>query len=42
MNHKEHIVANANVSFDVHVGEIFVIMGSLALENQQSFAVCQD
>ena len=27
MNHKEHIVANANVSFDVHVGEIFVIMG---------------
>ena len=24
---KEHIVANANVSFDVHVGEIFVIMG---------------
>ena len=42
MNHKEHIVANANVSFDVHVGEIFVIMGSLALENQQSFDVCQD
>ena len=26
---KEHIVANANVSFDVHVGEIFVIMLSL-------------
>ena len=23
----DHIVANANVSFDVHVGEIFVIMG---------------
>ena len=22
-----HIVANANVSFDVHIGEIFVIMG---------------
>ena len=22
-----HIVANANISFDVHVGEIFVIMG---------------
>ena len=22
-----HIVANADVSFDVHVGEIFVIMG---------------
>lgn len=24
---KDHIVANADVSFDVHVGEIFVIMG---------------
>ena len=23
----DHIVANADVSFDVHVGEIFVIMG---------------
>ena len=23
----DHIVASANVSFDVHVGEIFVIMG---------------
>ncbi|MAT87524.1 MAG: ABC transporter ATP-binding protein [Aestuariivita sp.] len=23
----DHIVANANVSFDVHIGEIFVIMG---------------
>lgn len=27
MHDKQHIVANANVSFDVHVGEIFVIMG---------------
>ena len=27
MHEKQHIVANANVSFDVHVGEIFVIMG---------------
>ena len=24
---RDHIVANANVSFDVHAGEIFVIMG---------------
>ena len=24
---QQHIVANANVSFDVHAGEIFVIMG---------------
>ena len=27
MHEKQHIVANANVSFDVHIGEIFVIMG---------------
>jgi len=27
MTQNDHIVANANVSFDVHVGEIFVIMG---------------
>jgi glycine betaine/proline transport system ATP-binding protein len=27
MAKSDHIVANANVSFDVHVGEIFVIMG---------------
>ena len=27
INQSGHIVANANISFDVHVGEIFVIMG---------------
>ena len=26
IGNKDHIVANADVSFDVHVGEIFVIM----------------
>ena len=27
ISNKGHIVANADVSFDVHIGEIFVIMG---------------
>ena len=34
-----HIVANANVSFDVHIGEIFVIMDYLDQVNQQLFVV---
>ena len=35
-----HIVANANVSFDVHIGEIFVIMGLSGDQvNQQLFVV---
>ena len=32
----EHIVANADVSFDVYAGEIFVIMGLSGSENRQS------
>ena len=27
INRSGHIIANANISFDVHIGEIFVIMG---------------
>ena len=27
IRHDDHIIANADVSFDVHAGEIFVIMG---------------
>ena len=42
IQNSNHIVANADVSFDVYNGEIFVIMGLSGSGNPQLFAVYQD